>query len=228
MKTMSKTATVLLLGLWIIPTLNASASTWHYAAHVVNGLTVGQLNLFKPKQPPADPFNKVGGESRTLLNNDSKTKAANFVSRGRDALAQGQVAGAIYFHDRARELGATFGPNEDSPSKLAAAIRQQGGRISAVPVRAPQRLPALTPGRTLQPLAAAAANYPNTRTSYPPYRPIQASAGTGQASAGTGVTALDYPVRQAGGTVGVSPPRPAFYDPRRDQTYNRPASQVTD
>ena len=150
LKTMSKTATVLLLGLWIIPALNASASTWHYAAHVVNSLTVGQLNLFKPKQPPADPFNKVGGEARTLLSNDSKTKAADFVRRGRDALAQGQVAGAIYFHDRARELGATFAANEDSPTKLAAAIRQQGGRISAVPVRAPQRLPAFTPGRTLQ------------------------------------------------------------------------------
>ncbi|MEE2707221.1 MAG: hypothetical protein VX988_09230 [Planctomycetota bacterium] len=225
---MSKTATVLLLGLWIIPALNASASTWHYAAHVVNSLTVGQLNLFKPKQPPADPFNKVGGEARTLLSNDSKTKAADFVRRGRDALAQGQVAGAIYFHDRARELGATFAANEDSPTKLAAAIRQQGGRISAVPVRAPQRLPAFTPGRTLQPLAAAADNYPNTGTGYPPYRPNQASARTGQASAGAGVTASDYPVRQAGGTVGVGPPRPAFYEPRRDQTYNRPASQVTD
>lgn len=221
MKTTSRTATALLLGLWIIPALNASAATWHYGAQVVNSLAIGQLNLFKTPQPPADPFNKVGGEAQALLSDDSKTKAANFVRRGRDALAQGQVDGAIYFHNRAKELGATFGPSDDSPERLAAAIQQQGGQINAAPIRAPQRLPAPTPGQALQPLAAgAAANYPNTGANYRPYLPSRPVAGAG-------VAASDYPVRQAGGAVGIYPPQPAVYEPRRDRTYNQPASQIT-
>ena len=60
---------------------------------------------------------------------DAKSLAKSSILKARKELAQGNLAGAVYWYRRAAEQQASFGPNEDSPERLAADIRQMGGKL---------------------------------------------------------------------------------------------------
>lgn len=89
--------------------------------------------------PAADPFAARASDATIdRMTNDSKSKAARYLENGRNCLKQGDVAGAIAWHTKAREEKATFAANEYSPDMLAADLRQAGVD--------PSRLPASTAG----------------------------------------------------------------------------------
>jgi len=61
-----------------------------------------------------------------LLTNDAKSKAAAYLEKGRLALAQGDITGAINWRQRAMATGATFARGEYSPEALANELRRAG------------------------------------------------------------------------------------------------------
>ncbi len=66
---------------------------------------------------------------------DSKSAAVRHLAEGRKALATGNRVAAEHHYRQAVAQKAPFGPDEDSPEKLAADIRKAGGTISAVPTQ---------------------------------------------------------------------------------------------
>jgi len=75
---------------------------------------------------PSDPF-AAGRATGTAA--DAKTQAKALVREGRRELAAGNLQAAAYWYRKAAALKASFGPNEDSPARLAADILRQGGRL---------------------------------------------------------------------------------------------------
>jgi general secretion pathway protein D len=63
----------------------------------------------------------------------NKATAAKYLQRARAAFAQNNLTGAVGWYHRANNLNATFGPDEDSPEKLAADLRQRGITLSQLP-----------------------------------------------------------------------------------------------
>ncbi len=100
------------------------------AAWMAHTASVAQLR-FRQTQPPQDPFTPSeasAGEAR----GGQKEQALQWLRQARAALARGDLQTAISLHGRAAALGAAYGPQEDSPTKLAADIRrmlppQRGG-----------------------------------------------------------------------------------------------------
>jgi len=87
-----------------------------------------------------DPFSGGIANVEAVLDN-KKPAAMEHLKNGRVALQQGNLAAAAYFAGKATELGAKFGPNEDSPQKLTAEIEARGGRVAAANEAGPRRLP---------------------------------------------------------------------------------------
>lgn len=96
------------------------------------------ISLLAKGEPstPSDPFaGRDPGEVAKQLN-DPKSQAVSYVQRGRAELEKKNVPAATHWYHQAAQLGATFGPNEDSPVKLAAEIHALGGTITALPADA--------------------------------------------------------------------------------------------
>jgi general secretion pathway protein D len=64
------------------------------------------------------------------MTDTAKAKAKAALERGRKALAEADIAGAISNWQKARAAGATFEPDEYSPESLARAIEQEGVDLS--------------------------------------------------------------------------------------------------
>lgn len=79
--------------------------------------------------PPQDPF---GARNLAASTPDPKTQAKTYVRNGRMALLRGNVAEATQWYQMAVAIPATFGPEEDSPAKLAEDIRKMGGQLPGV------------------------------------------------------------------------------------------------
>ena len=96
----------------------------------------------EPKQPtpqniPSDPFQgQQGTDVVARLTDDAKAKAVSLVREAREAMQRGDKLAAMSAYQKAIGLNATFGPNEDSPQRLAADLQAMGvdvSRLSAAP-----------------------------------------------------------------------------------------------
>ena len=94
----------------------------------------------------ADPFAARPPASVATGGADVKTRAKSYIRNGRSELGRGNLPAAAHWHQLAARQQASFGPSEDSPAKLAAAIQAVGGRVNE-----PTSL-AGTPSRSLMPL----------------------------------------------------------------------------
>jgi len=75
---------------------------------------------------PPDPF-LARGAVPSASSADPKSLAKQCILRARKELDAGNLQGAAYWHREAVRQQARFGPNEDSPERLAADIRSRGG-----------------------------------------------------------------------------------------------------
>jgi general secretion pathway protein D len=137
-------------------------------------------SLGEPARPAAAPVQQlppanVERAASDLLRSDAVSQAKMYLSKGRSELAElaaGNAAAATFWHDKAVQTGMTFGPNEDSPAKLAEDIRKAGGKLAGGPVAPtgsllPSSAPAAQPSQlTALPQVNAAPNggYPTTNT----------------------------------------------------------------
>ena len=167
----------------------------------------------------SDPFERAGA-AVSAPQDDRKQLATSLLQKGREALAHGDTNAAMYFHKQAADMQVAFGPNEDSPQKLAGAIHSAG---QGFPNRTAQQVPTLgrpdspfqalpAVGREPQlqapPTANQIAQYPRTN-SY-----IQQTPAAGE-------------VRQAAGYESGQPgSAQAIYNPAQDSTQTQLASGV--
>lgn len=89
-----------------------------------------------PAAKPTVPMQQVPTEqldTNPLF--DVKSAAVRHVTEGRKELAAGNIVAAQHHYGQAMAQKAKFGPEEDSPEKLAAAIRQAGGKINDAPAQ---------------------------------------------------------------------------------------------
>lgn len=96
------------------------------------------ISLLAKSEPstPSDPFaGRDPGEVARQLN-DPKSQAVSYLQRGRAELDRKNLPAATHWYHQAAQLGAAFGPDEDSPAKLAAEIRALGGTITSPPADA--------------------------------------------------------------------------------------------
>ena len=73
-----------------------------------------------------------------------KATAQKYLAQARAALAQENLTAAVGLYHRAAKLGVQFGPDEDSPEKLAAELRQRGlspSQLDPAPSTADSDLP---------------------------------------------------------------------------------------
>jgi len=87
------------------------------------------FGLGKTRDTVADPFAARSGNSPDAVLSDAKSVAKSYILNGRNELAKGNLTGAADWCRKAAEQGASFGAEEDSPSRLAADIRHRGGRV---------------------------------------------------------------------------------------------------
>lgn len=92
-----------------------------------------QQEMPQAKIPTAPQQPSLSMEEATNPLFDVKSAAARHVADARKALAQGNRVAAEHHYHQAVAQNAQFGPNEDSPEKLAADIRKAGGKIDNVP-----------------------------------------------------------------------------------------------
>ncbi|NUQ62341.1 MAG: hypothetical protein HUU20_07625 [Pirellulales bacterium] len=81
---------------------------------------------------PADPFAARTGSPGASAPADPKALAKSYILNARKEMVQGNLPGAMQWHRKAAEQRAVFGPDEDSPERLAADIRRMSGQ-PAVP-----------------------------------------------------------------------------------------------
>jgi len=102
--------------------LRAASASPKHASQLFSPLSLG-----KNKAPIADPFAAHNADSPSATPPDAKSRAKSYILEGRKELARGNLAAATDWCRKAAEQGATFGPSEDSPTKLGADIRRRGG-----------------------------------------------------------------------------------------------------
>jgi general secretion pathway protein D len=95
---------------------------------------------------PADPFASRPPASVSNGGADAKTLAKSYIRNGRSELGRGNLEAAAHWHQLAARQQAGFGPSEDSPARLAAAIQAAGGRVDE------PTSPAGMPSRQMMPL----------------------------------------------------------------------------
>lgn len=84
-------------------------------------------NAPRTSAPPAAPFGTPNREAAlSAMTNGAKAKASDFLQRGRAALSQRNMVGAIGWWQKAVATGAKFEVNEYSPQQLAAELRAAG------------------------------------------------------------------------------------------------------
>jgi len=104
----------------------------------------------KPKTQ-ADPFRNAGQNVDALLD-DKKGQAVVYLRQGREAQAQGNQVGAEHFAKRALEIGAQFGPQEDSPQRLWSDLTG-GAPLPAAPTRQTAAAPPVSVNQDLAGMA---------------------------------------------------------------------------
>ena len=87
------------------------------------------FGLGKTRATATDPFAARSGASPDAVLSDAKSVAKSYILKGRNELAKGNLTAAADWCRRAAGQGASFGTDEDSPTKLAAEIRHRGGRL---------------------------------------------------------------------------------------------------
>lgn len=87
----------------------------------------------KIPSPPQQPSVSMEDATNPLF--DVKSSATRHIADARKALAEGNRVAAEHHYHQAVAQNAAFGPNEDSPEKLAADIRKAGGTINNVPAQ---------------------------------------------------------------------------------------------
>lgn len=91
----------------------------------------------------ADPFFGRSGDDSAA--SDPKSLAKASILNARKEMSRNNLGGAAYWYQKAAEQPATFGPNEDSPQRLAADLRRMGAPMDEPPAtaggRGPRRLP---------------------------------------------------------------------------------------
>ncbi len=88
--------------------------------------------------PPPAPFGSPSAEAAIAAMTDgSKSKAVDYLRRGRTALSQNDTVGAIGWWQKAVATGAKFQPNEYSPDRLAQELRVAGVEASRLTPPAP-------------------------------------------------------------------------------------------
>ncbi|WP_425616826.1 hypothetical protein NA78x_000486 [Anatilimnocola sp. NA78] len=130
----------------------------------------GQTPAAAP-QPPQDPFAARQSQEQAVnqLTDGAKAQATSLLAEARKQLARGDKYAALAAYQKAAGLGAQFGPQEDSPEKVAAAIAAAGldmsrfGATSNDPTRGfamnnpaemaarDQQLPGMLPGMQAPP-----------------------------------------------------------------------------
>ncbi len=83
--------------------------------------------------------NHLRGDGETLdrLTNDPRANARAYLEKGRLAVVQGDITGAIAWRQRAVATGATFAPGEYSPETLANELRRAGVSDALLGARRP-------------------------------------------------------------------------------------------
>jgi len=93
----------------------------------------------------SDPFAGRSDGAASSMPSDPKSLAKANILNARRELSRGNTAAAAEWYRKAAEQRAVFGPNEDSPERLAADIRRMGGLLDdspgAVSSRGVTRLP---------------------------------------------------------------------------------------
>ncbi len=146
------------------------------------------------RSTPADPFTaRKPGEVPEQLS-DSKGRARSYLDRGRAELAKNNLPAATHWYHQAAKLNATFSPQEDSPAKLAAAIREQGGTIAPPPTDA---------GRTAQ--AAPPQQEPASPVRSLPKPPPRVDSASAEGLMALGGPPRDDQVRLPGALDGMRP-----------------------
>ena len=105
-----------------------------------------------PAAGPADPFSARGAPA-----GDPKSTAKQCILKARRELDAGNLPGAVPWYHEAAKQRATFGPNEDSPERLAGDIRRLGGTVDEAPLTPPRGSRNVIP---LPPTDAAAPAFP--------------------------------------------------------------------
>jgi len=77
---------------------------------------------------PSDPFAGRGSDAASGPS-DPKSVAKASILNARRELSRGNTAAATLWYRKAAEQQAVFGPNEDSPERLAADLRRMGGPV---------------------------------------------------------------------------------------------------
>lgn len=193
MKTTRTIAVILLAGFATFTFQPASAATGHATWAMLTN-QVGQF--FGSRQPKQDPFSDASSDV-DRLRNEKKADAVEHLRRGREALLQGNVQAATYFLNYAAGIDVSYGPDEDTPARLAEAIKKSAAQPTA-PIGTPRRLPAApSTARVINGSNGAAPNaYPSTG---PRYANFQQQPGS-------------YPSNQV---------QQAIFNPQQDSTQNR-------
>ncbi|QDU25291.1 Bacterial type II and III secretion system protein [Anatilimnocola aggregata] len=84
--------------------------------------------------PPQDPFAQRQSQEQALnqMTDGAKAQAASLLNEARAQLAKGDKFAALSAYQKAAGLRVQFGPDEDSPEKVAAAITAAGLDVSRV------------------------------------------------------------------------------------------------
>jgi general secretion pathway protein D len=61
---------------------------------------------------------------------DGRVQSRSYLTKGRAELARGNITGASHWCEKAMQLGAEFGAEEDSPEKLVLDIQRAGGKVA--------------------------------------------------------------------------------------------------
>lgn len=83
----------------------------------------------KPTAGAVDPFAGRNVDPAAAVLPDAKSIAKSHILKARQELERGNLPAATYWYQRAAEQRAVFGPNEDSPERLAADLRSRGCQI---------------------------------------------------------------------------------------------------
>jgi general secretion pathway protein D len=100
--------------------------------------TVGQRGATSTPPPQAGSNPRSAGSTLDALTDDAKAKAAALAQKGRMALQQGDVTGALGWYQQAVGSKAVFAPGEYSPAALAEELRRAGVPADRLAVARPE------------------------------------------------------------------------------------------
>ncbi|MHC4406360.1 MAG: ATP-binding protein, partial [Planctomycetota bacterium] len=180
------------------------------------GKLLAPLSIGKREASVTDPFASYRTGPATGLS-DPKSLAKSHILKARQEIDRGNLRAAAYWHGKAAEQRATFGPNEDSPVKLAADIVRRGGTLEGTsPAVGTPTMKNLTPlppvDRTTSPLASIQ----NLHSTSFPAAGTSRQARTSQPLLAARRALAEGDVRRASEMVERAKARPVRYGPNDD------------